>query len=126
MKNSHFSTLGKLTGHGGEACVLQGLCLLWLGGRSSPKRRLMHVESVEAIRGPVPGEACVFEDLCQRNVTPGRSTKAGLVEGDRPDWGQFLVRPVCLKPYASGVLPLAGPPKLDWSRVTDHTGDSPQ
>ena len=34
--------------------------------------------------GTVPGEACVSEDLCQWSVTPGRSTQAGLVEGDRP------------------------------------------
>ena len=43
----------------------------------------------------------------------------------RPYWGQSLVKPACLKTYASGVLLLAGPPKLDWSRVTGHTGDSP-
>ena len=73
----------------------------------------------------VPGEACVSEDLCQWSVTPGRSTQAGLVEGDRPDWGQSLVKPVCLKTYANGVLPLAGPPKLEWSRVTGDTGVSP-
>ena len=76
----------------------------------------------QAILGTVPGEACVSEDLCQWSVTPGRSTQAGLVEGDRPYWGQSLVKPVCLKTYASGVLPLTGPPKLDWSRVTGQTG----
>ena len=79
----------------------------------------------QAILGSVPGEACVSEDLCQWSVTPGRYTKAGLVEGDRPYWGQSLVKPVCLKTYASGVLSLAGPHKLDWSRVTGHTGVSP-
>ena len=79
----------------------------------------------QAILGPVPGEACVSEDLCQWSVTPGRSTQAGLVEGDRPYWGQSLVKPVCLKTYVSGVLPLEGPPKPDWSKVTGHTGDSP-
>ena len=74
--------------------------------------------------GSIPGEACVSEDLCQWSVTLGRSTKARLVEGDRPYWGQSLVKPVCLKTYASGVLSLGGPPKLDWSRVTGQTGDS--
>ena len=73
----------------------------------------------------IPGEACVSEDLCQWSVTPGRSTQAGLVEGDRPYWGQSLVKPVCLKTYVSGVLPLEGPPKPDCSKVTGHTGDSP-
>ena len=79
----------------------------------------------QAILGSVPGEACVSEDLYHWSVTPGRSTQAGLVEGDRSWWGQSLVKPVCLKTYASGVLLLAGPPKLDWSRVTGHTGVSP-
>ena len=79
----------------------------------------------QAILGSVPGEACETEDPCQWSVTPGRSTKAGLVEGDRPYWGQSLVKPVCLKTYASRVFSLAGPPKLDWSRVTGHTGVSP-
>ena len=79
----------------------------------------------QVILGSVPGEACVSEELCQWSVIPGRSTQAGLVEGDRPYWGQSLVKPVCLKTYASGVLLLAGPPKLDWSRVTDHTWVSP-
>ena len=41
-----------------------------------------------------------------------------------PYWGQSLVKLVCLKTYASGVLPLKGPPKPDWSRVTGQTGDS--
>ena len=79
----------------------------------------------QAILGPVPGEACVSEDLCQWSVTPGRSTQAGLVEGDRPYWGQSLVKPVRLKTHVNGVSPLEGPPKPDWSRVTGHTGDSP-
>ena len=78
----------------------------------------------QAILGSVLSEACVSEDLCKWSVTPGRSTKAGLVEGDRSYWGQSLVKPVCLKNYGSGVLLLAGPPKLDWSRGTGHTGDS--
>lgn len=43
----------------------------------------------------------------------------------RPYWAQSLVNPVCVKTYASGVLPLAGPQKLDWSRVTGNTGVSP-
>ena len=79
----------------------------------------------QVMMGSIPGEACVSEDLCQWSVTPGRSTQAGLVEGDRPYWGQSLVKPVCLKTYVSGVLPLEGPPKPDWSKVTGHTGDSP-
>ena len=78
----------------------------------------------QTILGSVPGEACETEDPCQWSVTPGRSTKTRLVEGDRPYWGQSLVKPVCLKTYASGVLSLGGPPKLDWSRVTGQTGDS--
>ena len=44
----------------------------------------------QAILGSVPSEACESEDLCQWSVTPGRSTQAGLVEGDRPYWGQSL------------------------------------
>ena len=80
MKHSHFSTLGRLTGHGGEACVLQDLCLPWLGGRSSPKRRLMHVESVEAIRGPVPVEV-----VCLKTYASG----VLLLEGPpKPDWSR--------------------------------------
>ena len=79
----------------------------------------------QVILGSVPGEACVSEELCQWSVTPGRSTQAGLVEGDRPYWGQSLVKPECLKTYVSGVLPLEGPPKPDWSKVTGHTGESP-
>ena len=35
------------------------------------------------------------------------------------------MKPACLKTYASEVLPLEGPPKLDWSRVTGHTGTVP-
>ena len=75
--------------------------------------------------GSIPGEACVSEDLCQWSVTPGRSTQAGLVEGDRPYLGQSLVKPVRLKTHVNRVSPLEGPPKPDWSRVTGHTGDSP-
>ena len=80
--------MGKSTGHGGEACVLQDLWLPGLGGRFAPKSP------------PMP-------------------------DWLRPYWGQSLVKLVCLKTYASGVLPLEGPPKLDWSRVTGHTGVSP-
>ena len=79
----------------------------------------------QVMMGSIPGEACVSEDLCQWSVTPGRSTQAGLVEGDRPYWGQSLVKPVRLKSHVNGVSPLEGPPKPDWSRVTGHTGDSP-
>ena len=65
------------------------------------------------------------EDLYQWSVTPGRSTKAGLVEGDRQYWGQSLVKPVFLKTYTIGVLLLEDPPKLDWLRVTGHDGVNP-
>ena len=117
----------RVTGHTGESpwwrlCVWRPMpveCYPWQ----------VHLSWIgrgwQAILGSVPGETCVSEDLCQWSVTPGRSTQAGLVEGDRPYWGQSLVKPVCLKTYASEVLPLAGTPKLDWSRVTGHTGVSP-
>ena len=62
----------------------QDLRLPGLGGRFTRKSPPMHAGLVEAILRTVPSEACVFEDLCQWRVTPGRSTQAGLVEGDRP------------------------------------------
>ena len=116
----------RVTGHTGASpwwslCVWRPMpveCYSWQVHPSWIGRRW------QAILGSVPGEACVSEDLCQWSVTPGRSTKARLLEGDRPYWGQSLVKPVCLKTYASGVLSLGGPPKLDWSRVTGQTGDS--
>ena len=66
-------------------------------------------------------------DLCLPGLGGRFTPKSPPMHADwlRPYWGQSLVKLVCLKTCASGVLPLEGPPMLDWSRVTGQTGDSP-